>query len=60
MLFEKINKNDNQGIGTLTIVCCSGSSCKDGQSGTSYDNSKGKSSDLHGPKHSSGGNSCTS
>lgn len=59
MLFEKITVSNENEMGVLNIVCCSGSSCKDGTSGKVYDNSKNKSSQLYGPKHSGSG-SCTS
>lgn len=59
MLFKKITVSDEKELAVLAIVCCSGSSCKDGKTETTYDDSKNKSSKLYGPTHSST-NSCTS
>lgn len=54
MNFEKIESVNEQVIEvSATIVCCSGSSCKDGTEDKKYDNSGAKSSELYGPKHDS-------
>lgn len=52
MTFEKINNGFGELISPYTIVCCSGTSCKDGTTGITFSNSKNKSMLRYGPLHS--------